>query len=247
MARVKQNAQIVEAREKVPKVTKRIKKAEKQAQAIIPPVIIPQQANLFALPRVQNNPFIYNRNVVPPVVQPVKNEKLSAKDLKADQWFSSIIYNKVTKVDEYYVHVENQYGVRYMVEKSLTESESHSASQYTEEKRITRTELVDIFENANDTVFTVNFITKPTEEKAKQLLNNLNGNDLNNPAGIRKLAQDIIQGHESTIVGHLTSSEPKMGRSSVIDLNLPRANNVRMVDHRSLNWLIYKNTKFVVK
>ncbi len=184
--------------------------------------------------------------------QDLKNENSEDKRLKADKlavgdWFSSIIYNKVVRMDDRMILVINQYGMEYSVTKNIASNEGFSASQFEEEKKITRTEIVEILENAGDTVFTVNFITKATEDKAQDLLSKLTPQDLADPKILKALSKDIIQGHESTIVGHLRTAEPKMGRSSVIDLNLPNNNNIRFVDHRSINWLIFKNTKYVAK
>lgn len=35
-----------------------------------------------------------------------------------------------------------------------------------------------------------------------------------------------------------------MGRSAIIDLNAPESNNFRQVDHRSIDYIIYKNVKY---
>lgn len=50
-----------------------------------------------------------------------------------------------------------------------------------------------------------------------------------------------------TLVGHLLATEPKMGRSQVRDLEIITGNNSRLVDHRTLNWIIVKGTKYTVK
>lgn len=50
-----------------------------------------------------------------------------------------------------------------------------------------------------------------------------------------------------TLIGHLVSSEPKMGRSNVVDLEVTTGHNGRQVDHRTLNWLILKGTRYTVK
>jgi hypothetical protein len=176
-----------------------------------------------------------------------EDKRLKANDLKVGDWFSCIIYNQVLNVEENRLEVINQYGLKYGVTKSIAQNEGFSANQFDEEKKLTRTEIIEILESAGDTVFTVNFVTKATEDKAQELLSKLTAQDLADPAVLKALSKDIIQGHESTIVGHLRNSEPKMGRSSVIDLNLPKNNNIRFVDHRSINWLIFKRVKYVAK
>lgn len=38
-----------------------------------------------------------------------------------------------------------------------------------------------------------------------------------------------------------------LGRSTVIDLNVETENKFRQVDHRTIDWLIIKNVKYVLK
>jgi hypothetical protein len=44
----------------------------------------------------------------------------------------------------------------------------------------------------------------------------------------------------------LLNTESKLGRSTVIDLTAPLGNNIRMVDHRTIDFMIFKNKKYVV-
>lgn len=52
---------------------------------------------------------------------------------------------------------------------------------------------------------------------------------------------------ERTLTGHLLAVEPKMGRSSVRDLNIQSGNPIRLVDHRTIMSLIFDNVKYVAK
>ena len=180
-------------------------------------------------------------------IEQPQNAKLTTALLQQGDWFSSIIYNRVKAVDQYYLSVENQYGNSYQIEKSIAENEGFSASQSNAQKKVTRTELCELLENAGDAVFTINFVTKATDEKAKQLLATLKPEDLLNAEVLRQTAKNIIKGEETTIVGYLRNREPKMGRSSIVDLNAPRPNNIRLVDHRTINWMIFKGIKYVAK
>jgi hypothetical protein len=57
----------------------------------------------------------------------------------------------------------------------------------------------------------------------------------------------LIEGEECTITCHLIKAESTLGRSTVIDLLTTHANKFRQVDHRSINWLIMNNCKYVLK
>ena len=54
----------------------------------------------------------------------------------------------------------------------------------------------------------------------------------------------MIEGEQVEIVGHLVDCENHLGRSSIIDLNAPLFNNFRQVDHRSIDWIIFRNVKY---
>lgn len=60
---------------------------------------------------------------------------------------------------------------------------------------------------------------------------------------IKDLQKIVTDGQECLITGYLENTEGSLGRSLVIDLN---ASGVpfRQVDHRTINWIIYKNVKY---
>ena len=51
------------------------------------------------------------------------------------------------------------------------------------------------------------------------------------------------EGEQRVMIGHLLQIEPKMGRSYVFDLE---NKGTRLVDHRTLDWLIIKGKKYYV-
>lgn len=46
---------------------------------------------------------------------------------------------------------------------------------------------------------------------------------------------------------HLVKAESSLGRSTVIDLTSKHENKFRQVDHRTINYIIYHNTKYLLK
>jgi len=49
------------------------------------------------------------------------------------------------------------------------------------------------------------------------------------------------------MVCHLVKAESSLGRSTVIDLTTKHANKFRQVDHRSINYIIINNKKYILK
>ena len=54
----------------------------------------------------------------------------------------------------------------------------------------------------------------------------------------------MIEGEECEIDGHLIDSDNFMGRSMIVDLNAPANNNIRQVDHRTIQSIVLRNVKY---
>jgi hypothetical protein len=61
---------------------------------------------------------------------------------------------------------------------------------------------------------------------------------------LKKISKDLIEGEVAEITGHLVESDNNLGRSLIIDLNAPKPNNFRQVDHRAIDFIIYRNVKY---
>lgn len=55
----------------------------------------------------------------------------------------------------------------------------------------------------------------------------INFNELKKADVLKKLSKDLIEGELVEITGHLIESDNNLGRSLIIDLNAPKANNFR--------------------
>jgi len=83
----------------------------------------------------------------------------------------------------------------------------YAASLFAAEKKVTITEVSNILNNALTTCFTVCFNAKPDK---KEIIKNIQQNGI---ADAKQIADSILCGKQSTIVGKLASSETKLGRS----------------------------------
>jgi endo-alpha-1,4-polygalactosaminidase (GH114 family) len=182
----------------------------------------------------------------PPSQNGAKRKRTNYADIKVGDRLSETQYYKVISItnDTDRLRVQNERGFEFSVSKEIVEEGMYNASQYTEEKKVSRTALVNILEGAGDTIFTVNFHKKPNEETVLKALKTCTVGDLNNDAKMKELSVILTSGEERTLVGYLLHTEPKMGRSRVVDLTKPANQNNRLVDHRTMNWMIYKGTKY---
>ena len=131
----------------------------------------------------------------------------------------------------------------------------YSASQYQIEKSITRTEVNNILANIGQQIFTINFNKQVKQDDIKNKLLTAIKDEEGNPLtyeqiekNLKIISKELNKGEERTLIGYLLEINNEMGRSSAIDLEIERGQNrLRQIDHRTINYLIFKNTKYLVK
>lgn len=139
-------------------------------------------------------------------------------------------------------------GQEYGIEMEVAD-QYLSADTYDREEKLPLTQIVEILESVGDKVFTANFNKKPKDADVVKAISQLPVSDLQNK---KKLAE-CFKGEERTLRGRMIAPEPKLGRSTVIDLDIDKVmkgdydTRIRLIDHRSLNWLIVNKTKYIVK
>ena len=57
------------------------------------------------------------------------------------------------------------------------------------------------------------------------------------------LSKALTQSKRSMITGYIVNTENSLGRSTVIDL---KENTVKQVDHRTIEWIVFKNVKYLI-
>ena len=62
-----------------------------------------------------------------------------------------------------------------------------------------------------------------------------------------QLSKELITGQICQMTCHMVEVENNLGRSLVIDLGTKSPNKFRQVDHRSIDWIIFQNVKYVLK
>ena len=117
-----------------------------------------------------------------------------------------------------------------------------SADHFEKEVKCGMTDLSDILEQCSDTIFKVQFKKKIDPKDIEDKLSGLKAKDLSSK--LKDLSKQLLEGETCEIVGHLLESENNLGRSIVIDLNAPLSNNIRQVDHRTIDWIIFRNVKY---
>lgn len=177
----------------------------------------------------------------------MSSKRTDASQVNVGDYLSETQYYKVIGISASKINVENERGFKFNVSKNIVEEGMYSAGQFTQTKKLPRSKVVEVLESAN-AIFTVNFNKLATDKTIAAKLNNVPLSTFGDPSELKKLSKELVLGEERTLIGYLQQTEPKLGRTKVVDLEVPSGEyNSRLVDHRTLNWLIYKNVKYIVK
>ena len=185
----------------------------------------------------------------------MSTKRIQTEDLQVGEYLSEVQYYKIIEVTNNSVKVTNERGFNFSIDKDIIAEGMYSASQYKTEKLVTRTEICEQLEQAGNHIFTVNFYkqvkTKDIQEKLLKAIKSDREKYLSEAEiikALKKVSKTLLEGAERTLIGYLSKVEAKVGRSIVIDLELPTDKyRIRQVDHRTINWLILKNVKYIVK
>jgi len=142
--------------------------------------------------------------------------------------------------------VENSFGETMHVSKDIIEK-MDSGNHNAKEQPVNMTELAEILESVGDTVFTVSFKKLVKESDVQDKLSSMTPVQLKDAKTLTDLTKSIVEGEDCTMTCHLVEAESSLGRSTVIDLTSTHDDKFRQVDHRSINYIIFKNVKYVLK
>lgn len=178
--------------------------------------------------------------------------KVEYSALRPGNRLSRTAYYEVVSVTGASAKVKNEEGFVFDIGRDIFQKEMYSATQFSKVERVSRTEMIDILANAGDTVFTVSFHKQSTSENIAAAIKKINGGRIATSAEIAKAIKEANKGEERQLTGYLVSVETGFGRSRVIDLMIDKATlgkgtNMREVDHRTLNWIIFKGVKYELK
>ena len=168
------------------------------------------------------------------------------KQFAVDQVLSQTTYYHVTDIDGGRVTVQDQHGNLMHVSKDIVEKMA-SGTHFAKEVPMNMTGLAELLEQCSDTIFTVQFHKQPNKDSAKELLEATNFKDLKDKKKVAELAKELTEGALTTMICHLVDVENNLGRSTVIDLSAKTDNKFRQIDHRTIQYIIFKNVKYVLK
>lgn len=121
-----------------------------------------------------------------------------------------------------------------------------SADHFEKEVKCTMSDLSELIQSCSDTIFRVQFRKKIDADSIQSKFSGKKLADLKKAEEMKKIAKTITEGDLIEITGHLLESENNLGRSLVVDLDAPKNNNIRQVDHRTIQYIIFRNVKYTL-
>lgn len=179
-----------------------------------------------------------------------KFAELTTGDVLSETQF----YKVVKKVgDEIELQNDNKVSVVYT--KEYVEACVIAASQFSSEKKVTKTEAAAILLSSPGVAIEVNFNTKVDEKELfEEVMKEISGATIAGiEAAVKKGIKKGINGVARTMRGRHFGELNDLGRLNFIDMDVlkddskPYDNRIRNVDPRTINWMIIKNIKYTVK
>ena|SRR3990167_11301498 len=175
--------------------------------------------------------------------------------LIADNVLSETQYYQVVKKSGDKVQLVNDSGENIIVDKNYVENCLTSANQFTEEKTVTKTEAANIFLSNPNVAMTVNFNKQVKDtEVVKEIMEAYEGSSVKTmESAIKKAVKRALEGEERTMIGRHSSSQDEYGRVHFVDMSVTKDVSKsydvrqRLVDTRTLNWLVVNGIKYTVK
>jgi len=181
--------------------------------------------------------------------------------LKEGSKISEQQYYTIKAITGNTITVVNDLGKTLTIAKEIIERDCYSADQFDDIVRVTRTELVNHFLNIKGEVFTVNYnkqvnATKTVKNVSDALIlmdsYTTKKDKLFVVKTLKKQLKDDLKGEERLAKAYKTKVDFEKGRTLAIDLGKEKGEGTYdgrtiQIDHRNLNWFIWKGTKYQVK
>ena len=172
--------------------------------------------------------------------------KWNPKKLEVSDIFSNITYLQVKKIEGNMVHVANHSGGSWIISKQLLSRDMNSADHFDKEIKCSMSELSIILQSCGDCIFKVKFKKKVDEKDIIDKLKGVKVKDLQAATKLKQISKEILDGEEKEITCRHYEIEDNMGRSIVVDLDAIHTNNIRSVDHRTIDYIIFRNVKYTL-
>lgn len=167
-------------------------------------------------------------------------QRSDAKKIQPGAFFSRHSFGTIVSKTPYQIMVRNLDGLEWGIDPNIVEREFSFSDQFETTKDVNRTDCIELLRQHGHTAMTVNFNKKPEPKDVAKLLQS--GQGTSTEKQWVKAVSDAIAGEERTMVGYHTNQFDGHMR-----LHFNEAGKgPRLVDVRTINWLIVDLVKYVV-
>jgi hypothetical protein len=178
-----------------------------------------------------------------------KFNKLVKGEILSESQFYKVLDMKGSRVQ-----LENDLGEKIVVDSDYVDKCLQSATQFSSEEKITRTQAAETFLQNSFQAITVCFNKKVKDsEVVTELLETFeNSTPKDLPKSVKASVKKALQGEERVMSGRHFGATDDFGRVYFIDMNEDKGTGdydgrQRLVDPRTINWFIVDGTKYVTK
>lgn len=175
--------------------------------------------------------------------------------LKVGGKLSETQFYNVDKIVGDQVQLTPESGESVIFHKNYVEKFLDSSDEYSKEEKINQTEMAALYLSCANISHSVSFQKQVKE--ADVLKEILEAHQSSAPKDVEKnfkaAIKKAIQGEERVLRGYHTGRQDSFGRIHVTDLDIAKDASKsydvrqRLVDPRTISWLIVKGTKYIVK
>jgi hypothetical protein len=174
---------------------------------------------------------------------------MSFKTLKPGQVLSETQYYIVEKISGKKAQLKTDSGESVILDEGYIDKCTSSAHEYSSTKRVSRTEMANIFMSNANTAMTVSFNKQVKSTEAASFLLKYR---YSSEAEFKKKVKEALEGEERTMIGRHSGSVDEFGRIRFVDMEVEKTagdydSRFRLVDPRSINYLIVQNTRYETK
>lgn len=180
--------------------------------------------------------------------------------LKVGAKLSETQFYSVKGINGNRVQLQNDSGDVITVDEKYAEACLVSAEEVQTEKTMSRTDLTNLFLTSTNVALTVNYNKQVDQKEVTKQLHALypnKGGKILSEADYQKkvnaLLTSALAGEERTMVGRHYGNQDEFGRVRFIDMEQTKDpskdydTRQRLVDTRTINWLILRGVKYTAK
>lgn len=177
------------------------------------------------------------------------------KNLKQGEVLSEAQFYTVNKVVGDKVELQPDGGESIVVNSKYVDSFLISGEQTEKEEKITRTDLAAMFISNPNIALSASFNkqVKPADVEKEIIEAYENSTPTNFKTAVKAAVKKGQNGEERVITGRHSGSVDEFGRVHFVDMKLKKEagkdydTRQRLVDPRTLNWMILRGTKYIAK